>query len=287
MIIAQLTAPCAYQGGKQRVAAEIVDYIIDHNSIYPSLGGTKIYDLCCGSGAVAIEFMNRGVDPSNIVMCDISSWGKFWSSIGSGTFSIEKFDWYCNQVPTDKKLVQRFLQDLSTTSADEDEEYKYILLQAGSFGGKQIWKRGNKWINTSFRSYWQPTETSKRRSPVNPTQPSIETLRKRVHLIANHCVGLKVIHDDITKMLNIIADDDTPSKIVYIDPPYNGTTGYGFRFDLTRLLSGLFDATLAPIYVSEKIALSEEALQLNFHGEKGGISGKRVGKNEEWLSVFR
>lgn len=287
LTITQLTSPCAYQGGKQRVAAEIVDYIIANDPIFPSKGGTKIYDLCCGSGAVTVEFINRGVDPSNIVMCDISSWGKFWKSIGDGTFSIDKFDWYCNQVPTDKSLVQEFMKELSKTSANEDEEYKYILLQSGSFGGKQIWKDGDKWLNTSFRSYWQPTETSNRRSPVNPMQPSIETLRERVHIIAKHCVGLTVVHDDIVKMLNVISNDDAASRIIYIDPPYKGTTGYGFKFDLTGFLSDLFDETLSPIYVSEKMPLSDEAKNLSFNGKKGGINGNKNCKNDEWLSVFR
>lgn len=283
----KLYAPCTYQGGKQRVANEIVDYIIAHDLIYPSENGTKIYDLCCGSGAVSVEFLNRGVDPSNIVMCDISSWGKFWKSIGDGTFSLELFDWYCSQVPTDKALIQSFLQELSKSNADEDEEYKYILLQSGSFGGKQIWKNGNKWMNTSFRSYWQPTETSRRRSPVNPMQPSIEALQERVHLLAKHGVGLNVIHADVTTVLDTIKLDDAMFRVIYIDPPYSGTSGYAFSFDLHSLLSNLFDHTLSPIYVSEKKSLSDECIQLQFNGAKGGISGKKSHKNEEWLSVFR
>ena len=282
-----LLPPCAYQGGKQRVAFEIVDYIIANDPIFPSPNGTKIYDLCCGSGAVTIEFLNRGVDPSNIVMCDKSSWGKFWEAIGSGTFSIEKFNWYCRQVPKDKSLIQGFLQELSKTSANEEEEYKYILLQAGSFGGKQIWKDGDKWLNTSFRSYWQPTETSKRRSPVNPMQPTLETLQKRVELIAKHCVGIQVVHDDVFTTLDIIKNDNAIHRVVYIDPPYSNTTGYAFQFDLNQFLSDLFDSTLSPIYVSESKPLSDECQRLRFNGAKGGISGLKQHKNEEWLSVFR
>ena len=85
-----LYSPCTYQGAKQRVSKEIVDYIISNELIYPSKGGTKIYDLCCGSGAITVEFLNRGVHPNNIVMCDCSSWGKFWKSIGEGSFSLDK-----------------------------------------------------------------------------------------------------------------------------------------------------------------------------------------------------
>lgn len=231
--------------------------------------------------------MNRGVDPSNIVMCDISSWGKLWQSIGNGTFSLSKFDWYCDQVPKDKANIHNFLKELSMSSADEDEEYKYILLQAGAFGGKQIWRSGDKWMNTSFRSYWQPTETSKRKSPVNPMQPSLETIRSRIHLLAEHCVGVNAIHDDVANIINTIKSDDAIYRVIYIDPPYNDTTGYGSKLDLTELLSNLFDYTLSPIYVSEKKPISDECIRLRFNGEKGGINGKKSRNNEEWLSVFR
>lgn len=280
----KLLPPCTYQGGKQRISAEIVDYIVGHELIYPN---TKIYDICCGSGAMTIEWINRGISPNNIIMLDKSSWGNFWQSIGNGTFNLSKWDWWCNQVPKNKSLVQGFLEELCKDDANIDEEYKYILLQSGSFGGKQIWKENNVWKNTSFRSYWQPTETSRRRSPVNPMQPSIENLQERVKTIAEKCIGLTCIHDDINSILPIIEQDKSDDSVIYIDPPYSNTTGYGFKFNLDDFLSELFDITLRPIYVSEKEKIAEEAILLNFNGAKGGISGKKNGKNEEWLNVFR
>ena len=39
--------------------------------------------------------------------------------------------------------------------------------------------------------------------------------------------------------------------------------------------------------VSEKEKISDEAIQLNFSGAKGGINGNRKNKNEEWLNVYR
>lgn len=283
----KIVPPCAFQGGKQRVASEIVNYIISNEIVLPSINGTKIYDLCCGSGAITLEFISRGVHPTNITMCDIGSWGKFWKSIGKGEFSLETFDYYCNQVPHDRSRVQEFLIELSKSDATVDEEYKYILLQAGSFGGKQIYRDENTWQNTFFRSYWQPTETSKRRSPVNPMQPSIDELQKRIHIIAEKCVGLNVIHGDVYDSLDVIKNDDATERIVYVDPPYSGTTGYRFTFDYLDFLSKLYKETLSPIYVSESKALSNECIQLKFNGAKGGISGVRKGKHQEWLNVFR
>lgn len=277
-----LTSPCSYQGGKQRVAKEIVDIVFNENVIYEK---TKFFDLCCGSGAITIELLNRGVKPQNITMLDKSSWGKFWKSVGEGTFDINKFLDYANKVPRDKSLIQKYIKELSQTNANIDEEYKYILLQASSFGGKQIWNENGTWKNTSFRDYWQPTETSKRRSPVNPMQPMIEPLIERVIDIANNCKGLTCVHNDINNIIPHLKDKDF--CIVYIDPPYKNTTQYGFNFNVNEFLSELFDATLCPIYVSEKEAISDEAIQLKFEGAKGGISGVKKSKNEEWLNIFR
>ena len=63
----QLAPPCTYQGGKQRVSKEIIDYIF--NSV-PVNKNTKFFDLCCGSGAITIELLNRGIKPKNITMLD-------------------------------------------------------------------------------------------------------------------------------------------------------------------------------------------------------------------------
>ena len=278
-----LVSPCSYQGGKQRVAKEIVDYIL--NTTFLSKD-TKFYDLCCGSGAVTVELLNRGVPPENITMCDKSSWGVFWKSIGEGIFDLNKFYKYSKAVPRDKSLIQAHIKELSKTNADVDEEYKYILLQASSFGGKQICKKDGKWQSPSFRNFWQPTETSNRRSVVNPMMPMIDELEKRVKILADNCKGLTCHHKDIYEMLDII-ENDKSDKVIYIDPPYTNTSGYAFSFDYSDFLSKLFDVTVAHIFVSEKEKISDEAIQLNFSGAKGGINGNRKNKNEEWLNVFR
>ena len=278
-----LVSPCSYQGGKQRVAKEIVDYIL--NTTFFSKD-TKFYDLCCGSGAVTVELLNRGVPPENITMCDKSSWGVFWKSIGEGIFDLNTFYKYSKAVPRDKSLIQAHIKELSKTNADVDEEYKYILLQASSFGGKQICKKDGKWQSPSFRNFWQPTETSNRRSVVNPMMPMIEELEKRVKILADNCKGLTCHHKDIYEMLDII-ENDKSDKVIYIDPPYTNTSGYAFSFDYSDFLSKLFDVTVAHIFVSEKEKISDEAIQLNFSGAKGGINGNRKNKNEEWLNVYR
>ena len=59
----KLEIPCSYQGGKQRLAKQIVDIFYEENDIDDH---TQFYDMCCGSGAISVELLNRGVNSKNI-----------------------------------------------------------------------------------------------------------------------------------------------------------------------------------------------------------------------------
>ena len=280
----KLVAPCTYQGAKQRLRKEIIDIIFENEEVN---GETKFFDLCCGTGNITLELLGREIRPNNITMLDASSWGVFWKLIGEGLVDINKFEEYLNSVPKDKHQIQGYLKDLSKKDARTDEAYRYLFLQAGAFGGKQIWKEGNEWKKTSFRSYWQPTETSIRRSPVNPMQPMPDTIKNRFYDLLLPCKGLNVIHDDIFKGIEKIKESLNGNSIVYIDPPYIDTTGYGFSFDWKLFVNTLKrEYPALPIYVSEGKQYSEQAIRVNFNGAKGGISGTRTKKQEEWLNIY-
>lgn len=277
--IGALRVPCCYQGGKQRVASEIVDAIFKDN---PQIdGSTQFYDLCCGSGAYSVELMNRGINPSRITMLDISSWGCFWQAIGSGTFDMRAFHGLIETIPNEMRLVHDYMVALAKEKVDEDECYKYIVLQACSFGGKQIWNDGEKWMNPFFRKYWEPTATSVRRSPANPMQPSPKTLERRVGVLVERCLGLEVLRCDVRDALQV---DIADNSIVYLDPPYRGTTGYAYGFDVERFIKDFTSVHEVPFYVSEGCAISDRAIQLEFGGSNGGISGNRTKKHQEWLN---
>lgn len=275
----QLRVPCAYQGGKQRVATQMVDQLL---KAAPS-PSSRFYDLCCGSGAVSIELVNRGVDPSRIWMLDVSSWGCFWSAIGSGTFNMQTFDKYLSKIPENKRNIQAHMSSISSLPVGEDEAELYPILQACSFGGKQIWRRGNSWANACFRSYWEPTATSVRRSPANSMQPSPGELRRRIGALAKGMKGVTCLNVDIMTIL----DHNLPSDaVVYVDPPYESTTGYAFSFDVRSFIDRFRESNSAPLFVSEGVPLNDDSLLLTLGGAKGGISGVRKGKHEEWLCRF-
>lgn len=274
-----LRVPCAFQGGKQRVAAQIVDLLLE---AAPG-PNSRFYDLCCGSGAVSVELINRGVDPSQIWMLDISSWGSFWSAIGSGRFNMDAFDRFLSGLPSDKRDVKAHVTALSALPVGKHEAELYPLLQACSFGGKQIWRNGDHWANTCFRDYWEPTSTSVRRSPANPMQPSPTELRRRVDALANGMKGVTCLNADVMTVLNESLPKDA---VVYIDPPYQSTTGYAFNFNMEVFISRFREINQAPLFVSEGVPLSDNSINLTFGGANGGISGDRKEKHKEWLSRF-
>ena len=274
-----LRVPCSYQGGKQRIASQIVDVILES---WPS-ENTQFYDLCCGSGAISIELVNRGIDPKNISMLDISSWGTFWSAIGSNTFNMDIFDHLLAELPDSQKDFKKYLSELSEQPVDKNEAELYPILQACSFGGKQIYRKEKKWANSCFRDYWEPTETSIRRSPANAMQPSPNELRRRVNAIVTKMSGVTCFNMDIMELLS------TPlpkNSIVYIDPPYQNTTGYAYNFDLDLFIKRFREINNVPLFISEGTPLNEKAIMLNFGGANGGISGSRKNKHHEWLSRF-
>ena len=128
----KLVPPTAYQGGKQRIAGKILDIIRPADDV-------DFYDLCCGSGAVAIENINRGHNPEKIHMIDAGPWGLLWKTIGDGRFKLEKFAYWIEQVPTNKRDIQDWVKELSKRPAGKDTPYVFLLLQASSFGSNAIW----------------------------------------------------------------------------------------------------------------------------------------------------
>ncbi len=265
----------SYQGAKQRIAPAICARLNRSGCPY-------FFDLCCGTGSIAIEMVNQGhYAPAQITMVDSGPWGVFWKAVGSGSFSMQDFKYHIQNIPRDRKLIREHLQRLSKEPAGADAAYIFLILQAGAFGGKAIFfNEGDyvrRWDNCTFRDYWQPTTTSSRRSPVNPMMPMPDTLFERVGKIVSGMFGVKGLHQYVEFVR-------PPSDaLVYIDPPYEGTTGYGDGLNVTEYVS----RQKARCYVSEGKALSQDAVCISTGRTKGGISGKRTKANEEWLSCFK
>ena len=236
-------------------------------------------------GSVSVEFINNGLHPENIYMFDSGAIGAFWQQVSEGTFDLDYFEYIIHKIPSDLENIKGFMEDLSKIEYGYvgDVVSEYLLLQASAFGGKQIYDLGCKFSNTSFRSYWKPTETSSRRSPVNPMMPMPSTLLDRVKKVVNEMQPIKAVH---TYAENIDFSKIKTDKelVIYIDPPYKGTTGYKDNIDLSLVINNA-KCVGAKVFVSEYYNLSEDFVILS-DTTKGGISGDRKGSMVEYLSIL-
>lgn len=267
--------PVTYQGAKGRLAAEIVTHMgIPEDAMF--------YDLCCASGAITLAAVDAGHAPDRVVMVEQGPWGLFWRSIGDGTFDLHTFRHYCQSIPADPRGVKAVVEAMYKVPAGDHAAYRYLLLQAAAIGGKSISLERGLWVRGSgFRDYWLPTATSSRRSPVNPMMPMPNTIYTRVEEIVTKMRGVQGVHSDATDVII------QGSAVIYIDPPYAGTTGYGYTIDAVKVARRIAEQGHV-VWVSEGKPLSDEAICLSKGRAKGGITGgRKCAANEEWLSCFR
>ena len=270
----ELIAPVSYQGGKQRLSRQIIEEI---NSRV-DLKGKTFVDLCCGSGAVGLESL---IYCSNAVFVDKREMGNFYSSLNA--FSLRDFKKEIDLLPEIEEikdyLTQKSKEEVPTDNMQR--VYLYLLLQAGAFGSKQIWIDGRNWKNCSFRSYWKPTLTSNRRSPVNPMMPMPDTLYQRVKSIVEQKDLITGYQKDIT---DFIDSYDFTDCIVYLDPPYKDTTGYFDSLDIVPIIDKLKGRV--PLFVSYNEDLTEDTVEFGKR-TKGNMNGvKKTEVVREILNCF-
>lgn len=271
----ELIAPLSYQGGKSRLSRQIIEEI---NSRVDMKGKTFV-DLCCGSGAVGLESL---IYCSKAVFVDKGEMGNFYSSLNA--FSLRDFKKEIDLLPEIEE-IKGYLTQKSKEEVPNDNMqrvYLYLLLQAGAFGSKQIWVEDKNWKNCSFRSYWMPTTTSNRRSPVNPMMPMPETLYQRVKSIVEQKEVITGYQKDIT---DFIDSYDFTDCIVYLDPPYKDTTGYLDSFDILAVIDKLKGRV--PLFVSYNEDLTEDTVEFGKR-TKGNINGvKKKEAVREVLNCFK
>lgn len=267
---ANLRTTVSYQGGKQRIAPQIADVIC---GAFPD---SAYWDVCAGSGAFTLELVNRGISAGRLAIVEIGPWGKFWKAMGEGKFDLTEFRRRTDAIPQDRSRIQSYIEELAAAPVAEDYHYDFLILQAASFGGKAIWIEDGKWKHHGFKSFWQPTATSNRRSVCNPMTPLPDSLYDKMCKLVPKLGGIRVVHGDAEKV-------DYPSDaVLYIDPPYGGRTQYGHTIDWRSIVRRITN----PCFVSEGEALNADAIEIVYAQNKGGISGNRADKHLEYLNPY-
>lgn len=75
-----------------------------------------------------------------------------------------------------------------------------------------------------------------------------------------------------------------PEATIYIDPPYENTSGYDFNFDVYKQAKRL--RQYGDVWVSEYKPLSTLSWLISDKPAKGNIAGGAAKRRFEWLSYF-
>lgn len=261
----------SYQGGKAVLAPRIADVMNVPRE-------RPFVELCAGTAAVSLELLNRG-HHGPIALVDSGPWGLVWSQLGSGTFDLRAFRRYCASVPRNPKSVRGFLEDLATQPATRDTAPVFLLLQAGSFGGRAITDEGGRWRHHGFRTHWRGEVRGRECQETRPTlAPRLPELLRRVEALVNALPGR-------VRGWRARAEDwrGHSDETVYIDPPYRGTLEYPHELDAVALAERLPSV----VWVSERRPLGPHAVSLGRNRRAGMERASRPDRSrDEWLTRF-
>lgn len=274
----KLRPPCGYMGGKRRVSDEIAAQVL---AAQPS----AFFDLCAGSGAVALSVIEAGYPPAQVTMVEGGPWGWFWRDVGQGTLDVDLIERMLTiEIPSDPKLVADWLQ--TDVALQPPSAATFLVLQSGSFGAVPCWWDGQRWRqanpehNRGYnpRKYWEPSGKSKETKP-RGTIFNPHKIVKQVSEIAERCRGLRGIHGCV----NALDYSREPSGTTYfIDPPYEGDSGYGVALDVATFIA----SGPRPLWVMEgrEIPGASHAQLLGMR--RGHNVNRNTARKPDYLNVF-
>lgn len=231
-------------GSKSKYASKITEFIWR----YASRNRFPVYDVCCGSAAVAL-YWGRSVH-----LIDAGPWGTFWKLIHE--HNLKDFSFHFDRPMED---YARIWKELPVPNR-EDPEYaiRFLLLQMSAFNGKPVGDELGKW------SY----------PGINPKACSINKWRQAWFLITRLKKAIESVH-----RINI-HDFEFPVSNIYVDPDYEDTTGYGYTVDIDRFVR---DNDHCNIFVSHHKELSYVAWDF-IYDIKGGMRAFSL-SDKEYLFV--
>ena len=111
--------------------------------------------------------------------------------------------------------------------------------------------------------------------------PMPQVILARVAALATRMRGVTGMCNDL-RHANTDSIDCKRGDVAYIDPPYVGSTAYGYELSAVVLAKNLS----IPCWVSEAKGLGGRSVRLSGERAKGGMNGARTTANEEWVTLF-
>lgn len=206
------------------------------------------FDLCCGTGAVSLLLIRPdGVDslpmmgskaryareildllgasrPDRLVMADHGPWGSWWQTVAADGLGFEVAD-AIEAMPRDGCELFEQLVDAPIPDCAVQRAAAFACLQVGNASGRAVRSNGSTWVT---HGYGHVSGSGIARGFVERLRPSILAQKVR-RIAACSWPAVHVVVDDLRGFdAALIVEGD----VVYIDPPYAGTTGYDVE-DLT------------------------------------------------------
>jgi hypothetical protein len=269
--------PTGYKGGKRRLAKRIASEMLELNP-----HADWYCDLCCGSGAVLLALRAAGVPATQLYAVEAGPWGMFWRAIADGSFDIDYLKALLfGAVPDDPRDVAAWCEE--SVATEEISPETFLVLQAASYGSTPLWHDGTRWrrgepkANRGYkaRGYWEPGPGSQEKKPRGTIFQPEKIVERTANAMAA-CRGMVVVY-------GLLEDAEPPSQgVYYLDPPYEGATGYGYVLDT--------DAWIAsgprPLLVSEGRVTPKADRSYELSARRGSALTANSTRGVELLNVY-
>tara|TARA_Y100000052_G_scaffold1262_1_gene1027 strand:- start:956 stop:1798 length:843 start_codon:yes stop_codon:yes gene_type:complete len=267
----RLVPVCGYKGGKRRWSRQIADHLL-------SCSAEPVYDVGAGSGAVSLSLIEAGLQPNNLIMIDSGPWGEFWKSGVTGELDTDLIErMLLHDRPEDPRQVREWvMNEVAQTYSPES----FLILQAASYGSIPVWHDGQSWIRGdagrsrgySARGYWEPGPNSPETKP-RPTIFTPEKIIDRLHAALDALHGCTVLHQCAESV-------EFSPGVVYVDPPYVGTSGYQSHMDVQHIRQ----RTTGPFFCSEQsVQGSPDKVHVLGPRKRGALRGVQKRQKDELL----
>ena len=205
-------------------------------------------DICCGSGALTLELLSHGrvqppaaylggkrayaadiirlmggyARPSSVVLCDAGPWGWWWHTVlveGCGAAVADALDALAERPEQGADLHRALAAEGGTGPAERAAAF--LAMQASAARGRPVLPDGRGWKTPGYAHL---SNAARAKGFAERLRPRRLAARVRA-ILAIDWPPVTVVHGDA-------ANAPLGAGRAVIDPPYQGTTGYGC--DLTR-----------------------------------------------------
>lgn len=284
------------------------------------------FDVCCGTGAISLRLLNsrarslpmigskgayaasvldaigvRGRRPDRLVMVDCGPWGCFWKAIaqerrGLDVATVVETSWsrwlqmgrasFVGVGPDSRPDGQSVYDHLSASPVSTDlveRSAAFACLQIANARGRAVQVQAGAWVTHGYAHL-----SKSGRAKGFSERLRLRQVADRIRALAGVDWPPTTVHASDLRLLEL---EPREGDFVVIDPPYDGTLGYG-DLDLDRR-EVLYQARMlcsrgATVGICEGQQLDADLPTWHCHPVSGSNWQPRtMGNTTEWLTMSR